>query len=70
MFPFFLVFRVVELASIVVRFGQGATTLARSTKLSRFLAPLLKTPRFFETFPRMLHFFEKPTGDHYSHEKR
>ncbi|MGV8141311.1 MAG: hypothetical protein ACP5NW_02630 [Candidatus Woesearchaeota archaeon] len=105
-FPFFLIFRLAELAFgvsevssgiktaqslthstvelekevAVLREGEGVLKegekllkegekvlkAERSVRLSRFLRPLLRIPRFFKTIPSMLHFYDTPTGDHHN----
>ncbi|MGV8171168.1 MAG: hypothetical protein ACP5OA_00570 [Candidatus Woesearchaeota archaeon] len=49
----------------VLKEGEKVLKVERSTKLSRFLRPLLRIPRFFKTLPQMLHFYDKPTGKHH-----
>lgn len=100
-FPFFLIFRLAELAFGIREISEGVKTaqsithstaelekevailregekllregekiakIERSTRLSKFLRPLLRIPRFFKKIPEMLHFYNKPTGEHYPNE--
>lgn len=76
-FPFFLTFRLTELAFGIrgIRGGITAQSLAstgasveRSIRLARFIKPLERFPRFIRTLPQMLHFYNKPTGEHHPHE--
>lgn len=100
-FPFFLIFRLAELAFGLTEISEGVKTaqsithsttelekevavfkegerllkegekiakIERSTRLSRFLRPLARIPRFLKTIPQMLHFYDEPSGDHYFHE--
>jgi len=49
----------------VLREGEKVFKAERSMRLSRFLRPLTRIPRFFKTLPQMLHFYDKPTGNHH-----
>ncbi|MGV8172570.1 MAG: hypothetical protein ACP5OA_07815 [Candidatus Woesearchaeota archaeon] len=50
----------------LLREGENVLKAERSVRLSRFLRPLLRIPRFFKTIPSMLHFYDIPTGDHHT----
>lgn len=100
-FPFFLIFRLAELAFGFSEISEGIKTaqsithstteiekevallrggekmlkegevvvkLERSTRLSRYVKPLARIPRFLKKVPEMLHFYEKPSGEHHPHE--
>jgi hypothetical protein len=93
-FPFFLFFRLAELAFGIREVSEGVKTaqsithttteleremaflkegekllkegekiakVERSARLTRFLRPLLRIPRFFKKIPEMLHFYNKPS---------
>lgn len=50
----------------ILREGEKIIKVERSTRLSRFLKPLMRVPRFFKTLPQMLHFYDKPTSNHHT----
>jgi hypothetical protein len=54
--------------SRVAREAEKFTKLGRSPRFMRFLRPILRIPRFFKAIPKMLHFYEKPHGEHHRHE--
>ena len=61
-----------KIAQETEKFAKEASKLSRLNRSSRFariLRPLLRIPRFFKSIPQMLHFYEKPTGHHYPHDK-
>ncbi len=41
---------------------------SRSSKFARFLRPIARIPRFIKALPRIMHFYDKPTGAHHQHE--
>lgn len=43
--------------------------LRRSERFARFLRPLFRIPRLLKALPKMMHFYEKPTGGHHVHDK-
>ena len=52
----------------VAREAEKLSKLSRSSRFMRFLRPILRLPRFIKGVPRMIHFYEKPTGGHHKHE--
>lgn len=53
-------------AGKVAKEVEKAGKVARTRLFSRFIRPVARTPRFIKAFS----FYEKPTGKHYSHEKK
>jgi len=45
--------------------GETLLKAERSVALTNFLRPLSRIPRFFKTLPQILHFYDKPTGQHH-----
>lgn len=50
----------------IISEGEKISKLSRTSMLARFLRPLERIPRFAKIF----RYFEKPTGNHYLHEKK
>lgn len=45
---------------IAVQEGEKVLKAERSSKLLRYIKPLLRLPRFLKTIPSMIHFYEAP----------
>ena len=60
--------RVVREAEKLSKEASRVARLGRSARFMRFLRPLTRIPRFFKAIPKMLHFYEKPSGEHHVHE--
>ncbi|MBN1543994.1 hypothetical protein JW898_00870 [Candidatus Woesearchaeota archaeon] len=54
--------------SRIVREAEKMSKLSRSARFMRFLRPILRIPRFFKAVPKIMGFYEKPTGEHHTHE--
>ncbi|NQU78247.1 ion transporter [Candidatus Woesearchaeota archaeon] len=52
----------------ILREGEKLAKISRSSKFMKFLRPVFRIPRFFKAVPKMIHFYEKPTGEHHEHE--
>ena len=54
--------------SRVARGAEKLSKLSRTSRFARFLRIIFRLPRFIKGVPKMLHFYEKPTGEHHVHE--
>ncbi|MBU2561892.1 MAG: hypothetical protein KKD17_06350 [Nanoarchaeota archaeon] len=54
--------------SRVAREAEKVSKLGRSTRFMRFLRPILRLPRFFKAIPKISQFYERPSGEHHTHE--
>lgn len=48
--------------------GSRVARFSRTSRFARFLRPLFRLPRFVKGLPKILDFYEKPSGEHHVHE--
>jgi hypothetical protein len=53
----------------IIKEAERFAKLRRSERFARFIRPLLRIPRFLKALPKMMHFYERPTGGHHVHDK-